>query len=137
MATEISVTDRLEVLVASTVCGEQIVSSLPKISRLRSRLSGTASTTSCAAPTSSRLDVNVMRPMRSACSCTESLPRATARPVDVSTCPRPIATASGPASTAMTSSPLRLRTSAIPAPIVPSPTTPTVRISRAIHVLLA
>ncbi len=45
MATEISVTDSEEVLVARIVSGWQILSSSAKISRLSSSCSGTASTT--------------------------------------------------------------------------------------------
>ena len=45
VATEISVTERLDVLVARMASDVTMESSLPKISRLRSRCSGTASTT--------------------------------------------------------------------------------------------
>src|SRR3712207_7778690 len=50
---EISVTDRLEVLVARMVSGGQILSSTEKISRLSSSRSGTASMTSSACARSS------------------------------------------------------------------------------------
>ena len=53
MATEISVTDRDEVLVARIVSWGVIFSSWLKMSRLRSSFSGTASTTSSASFSSS------------------------------------------------------------------------------------
>ena len=56
----------------------------------------------------------------------------TARAVECSRCARPRATASSSTSTAITCRPLRANTSTMPAPIVPRPTTPTVRNSRAI-----
>ncbi len=76
----------------------------------------------------SRALVNRIRPMISSRSPSVSLPRARARPVEWSTCSRPRSTASSLASTPTTSYPLRANTSAIPAPIVPRPTTPTLLI---------
>ncbi len=137
VATEISVTDRLEVFVASTVSGEQIESSLPKISRLRSSFSGTASITRWAAARSSGAEVNRIRPSNACWSASLSFPRATAREVERSTCPRPVASRLSSASTAITSRPLRARTSAMPAPIVPSPTTPTTSIGRLLPRVIA
>ena len=58
-------------------------------------------------------------------SAGSSLPRLTARSVDCSTWARPRATASSLISTAVTDRPARASTSAMPAPMVPSPTTPT------------
>ena len=55
----------------------------------------------------------------------QSLPRCTARPVDFSRCPRPRSSASSSTSIADDGVPAPGNTSAIPAPIVPSPTTPT------------
>ena len=59
-------------------------------------------------------------------------------PVECSMWPRPRSSAASSTSTPTTARPLRAKTSAMPAPIVPSPTTPTCWNSRVmIHVLLA
>src|SRR3954469_12260246 len=120
-----SVTDRLEVLVARMVSGGQILSSAEKTSALSSILSGIASTTSSATTRSSMLVENRIRDRISSRSAASSLPRATALPVDCSTCARPRCSAESVTSTAVTDSPARASTSAMPAPMVPSPTTPT------------
>ena len=125
LATEISVTDSEEVLVASRVSGWVIASSWAKIARLSSSFSGTASTTSSTSLRSSRFVVRRMRSKIAVCSSSVSLPRRTARSVDASRCPRPRSSDSSSRSTPTTDSPLRANTSTIPAPIVPSPTTPT------------
>ena len=52
--------------------------------------------------------------------------RFTARPVECSRCSRPRCTPSSLISTPITLKPLRAKTSAMPAPIVPRPTTPIV-----------
>ena len=132
VATEISVTDREEVLVARIVSGGQTASSRVNSSRLRSSRSGTASITSSTSLRSSTEVPNAIRPSSSACSVSVSLPRCTARPVDPSRCPRPRSRASASFSTAITSSPDRASTSAMPAPMVPSPITPTVEKCRPI-----
>src|SRR5947209_13884921 len=62
------------------------------------------------------------------CSSGSRRPRSTIRCNDRSTRPRPAWSSRSSISTAMTSSPPRARTSAMPAPIVPSPTTPAVAI---------
>ena len=64
MATEISVTDSDDVLVASTASGLQILSSAAKTSRLRSSRSGTASTTRSTSARSSIDVVNRTRPTK-------------------------------------------------------------------------
>ena len=130
-AVEISVTLRLEVLVARIVSGLTTPSRSRKIDFLTSSDSTTASTTKSASPRSFRLVVNDTRPISACWSCSVSLPRATARPVECSRCWRPRSTASSLTSTPMTLNPLRAKTSAIPAPIVPRPTTPMVVNSRA------
>ena len=129
-AVEISVTLRLEVLVARIVSGFTIPSSSRKIDFLMSIDSTTASTTKSASARSLRLVVKVTRPTSSAWSSSLSLPRLTARPVECSRCWRPRSTASSVTSTPTTENPLRANTSAMPAPIVPSPTTPIVVNSR-------
>ena len=76
--------------------------------------------------------VVVTRASSASASSWVSLPRPTARAVEDSRWARPRATASSSISRAITCRPLRAKTSTIPAPIVPKPTTPTVRNSRAI-----
>ena len=129
-AVEISVTDSEEVLVASIALVETIDSSSRKIPFLTSRDSTTASTTRSASARSFISVVSVIRPRISACSASVILPRLTARPVECSRCSRPRRSASSPTSTPTTAMPLRANTSAMPAPMVPRPTTPTVRNSR-------
>ena len=99
---------------------------------LSSRCSGTASTTRSASARSAIDVVVVIRASSASASSWVSLPRPTARDVEVSRWERPRATASSSISAAMTCRPLRANTSTMPAPIVPRPTTPTVRNSRAI-----
>src|SRR6476469_3173428 len=130
LAVEISVTDSEEVFVARIAVGETIVSSSRKIPFLISRDSTTASTTKSASARSFISVVSVIRPRISACSASVILPRFTARPVECSRCWRPRARASSLISTPTTARPVRAKTSAIPAPMVPSPTTPTVWSSR-------
>ena len=136
VATEISVTDSAEVLVARTVSGGQMASSRWKTERLSSRSSGTASTTSSAAARSSRAVLKATRSCSSAASASVSLPRLTARATEACRWPRPRARPASSTSTPMTLMPLRAMTSAIPAPIVPRPTTPTVVNSRGMGIRL-
>ena len=131
VATEISVTDNDEVLVARMASSRTILSSAEKISRFRSRCSTTASTTRSQSASASSSVANVTRSNSACWSASDSLPRFTARSVECWMCPRPRSTASPSRSTPTTVSPLRANTSAIPAPIVPRPTTPTVFSSRA------
>src|SRR5690606_13787091 len=72
-----------------------------------------------------------IRPRISSLVASSILPLASARPVECSMCSRARATPLSSASTPMTDSPLRANTSAMPAPMVPSPTTPTDANSRA------
>src|SRR3954451_10027441 len=125
VVTDSSVTDRLEVLVARMVSGGQTLSSAEKTSALSSIRSGIASTTSSATARSSMLVENRIRDRISSRSAASSLPGATALPVDCSTCARPRCSAPSVTSTAVTDSPARASTSAMRAPIVPSPSTPT------------
>ena len=81
VATAISVTGREEVLVASTASGETTASTLPSSSFLRSRCSGTASTTSWQSARSARSLVNVTLACSASCSSWVSFPRLRARPV--------------------------------------------------------
>src|SRR6478735_6753498 len=130
LAVEISVTDSEEVLVARMADGATIASSSRKIPFLTSSDSTTASTTKSASARSFISVVSVIRPRISACSASVILPRLTARAVECSRCWRPRATASSLISTPLTDRPLRAKTSAMPAPMVPRPTTPMVRNSR-------
>ena len=129
--TESSVTESEEVLDARITSGRQTLSSSENTAVLSSRLSGTASITRSASAMSAREVVVVMRPSSASASSWVSLPRPTARAVEVSRWVRPRATASASTSAAITCRPLRANTSTMPAPIVPRPTTPTVRNSRA------
>ncbi len=85
-AVEISVTLRLEVLVARMASGFTMPSSSRKIAFLISIDSTTASTTKSASARSFRLVVKETRATSSACSSSLSLPRLTARPVECSRC---------------------------------------------------
>ena len=69
VATEISVTDSDEVLVARIVSGRQILSRAAKISCLRSSRSGTASTTRSTSARSSIEVLNRTRPTSASRSC--------------------------------------------------------------------
>ncbi|OPZ52822.1 MAG: hypothetical protein BWY91_02166 [bacterium ADurb.BinA028] len=74
----------------------------------------------------------MIRPCSDSASSGDILPRPTARAVDFATMPLPRSKAWPSTSTATTDTPFRAKISAIPAPIVPSPMTPTVVNSRAI-----
>ena len=131
VATEISVTDRELVLVARIASGWQTRSSSAKICRLRSSCSGTASTTRSTSARSAIAVVQRIWASSASRSAGDSLPFATARSVEPVRVARPRSRAVSLISTACTAIPLRAKTSTIPAPMVPSPTTPTVRNSRA------
>ena len=129
-AVEISVTLRLEVLVARIASGFTIASRSRKIDFLTPIDSTTASTTKSASARSFIDVVKVTRSSRARWSSSLSLPRETARSVECSRCWRPRSRLSSLTSTPSTAKPLRANTSAIPAPIVPRPTTPIVVNSR-------
>ena len=74
VATEISVTDSEEVLVARMVSGGQTSSSSAKTARFSSSRSGTASTTSSASFRSASEVPNAIRSSSAACSGSVSLP---------------------------------------------------------------
>jgi hypothetical protein len=131
VATEISVTDNDEVLVARMASSRTTLSSAEKISRFSSSRSITASITRSQSASASISVAKVTRSNSACWSSGASLPRFTARSVECWMCPRPRSTACSSRSTPTTLSPCRANTSAIPAPIVPSPTTPTVFSSRA------
>jgi hypothetical protein len=126
LAVEISVTERLEVLVARIVSEPTIASSWRKSAFLVSSDSTTASTTRSAAATSSSEVLKVILSISSACSGSVSFSRFTARVVECSRYCRPRASASVSFSTPTTAYPLRAKTSAMPAPMVPRPMTPMV-----------
>ena len=132
VATEISVTDSDEVLVARIASGLQTRSSSAKICCLRSSCSGTASMTRSTSRSASSPTANVTRPSRASRSAGGELALGDG-PVGGAGagCARPRSSAARSISTATTSMPLRAKTSTMPAPIVPSPTTPTAEISRA------
>ena len=90
VATEISVTDSEEVLVARTASGFTMVSSAAKISRLRSRCSGTASTTRSHSARSARSVEKRIRPSRARWSSSAQLAardRAAGGVLDVAAAP--------------------------------------------------
>ncbi len=126
VATEISVTESEEVLVASTVSWRVMLSSWSKIERLRSRSSQTASTTRSASATAAMSVPTLIRFSNAARSSSVNLPSVTARAVECSrrSCARSAAAWSF--STPITVMPVRASTSAIPDPMVPRPMTPAV-----------
>ena len=132
VATAISVTGSEDVFVARTASGPTTRSSAAKISFFRSRCSGTASTTRPQPATASSDVAYRTRECSCAASSGVSFPRATARAVECSSDSRPCATAASSSSTATTSRPVRATTSTMPAPIVPSPITPTLAKVRAV-----
>ena len=136
VATAISVTGSEEVFVARTASGETTASTLPSSSFLRSRCSGTASTTSWQCARSARSLVKVTRAWRASCSSWVSFPLLRARPVLPASTALPCSIPASSTSTATTSIPLRAKTSTIPAPIVPSPITPTLVKSRVMAAIL-
>ncbi len=128
VATESVVTDRLEVLVARMVSGSTIRSSSARTRDLRSASSGTASMISWQPFRSARSVVTVIAASVAARSSSVSLPRSTARAVDRSSRALAAAAASADTSAPTTWTPWRATTSAIPAPMVPRPTMPTLLI---------
>ena len=129
VAAAIEPTDSALVLVASITSGRLAASSARKIACFRSRSSSAASiTTSASAPTASRVCASrspVSRPatqssMLSASRSSRAARRA--RPSRILARPRAIAASSTSCRT--TSSPFSSASWAIPAPIVPAPTTP-------------
>ena len=126
LAVEISVTDSEDVLVARIASGATMASRRRKRSFLTSIDSTTASTTKSASARAERSVAKEIRPRISACCSSLILPRDTARPVEWARCSRPRSTASSVSSTPTTAKPLRAKTSAMPAPIVPRPMTPMV-----------
>ena len=92
LAVEISVTERLEVLVARIASGATMPSSSLKMPFLISSDSTTASTTKSASCRSFIEVLSVIRPSSSAASASVSFSRLTARAVEFSRCWRPRAT---------------------------------------------
>jgi hypothetical protein len=114
-----------EVLVARTTSWDTTPSSDRKIASFCSRSSVAASITRS---TSARSSTRVVPRTRDNCDArasASSLPRSTARPVDVSSRSRPRARSSSVGSRTVTSMPARDSTSTIPEPMSPKPTTPT------------
>ncbi len=126
LAVEISVTESEDVLVARMASGATIASSARKMAVFAASDSTTASTTRSAWARSLRSVLKEMRSRTSRCSSSVILPRDTARPVECSRCSRPRSRPCSFCSTPITVKPLRANTSAMPAPIVPSPMTPMV-----------
>lgn len=115
--------DRLLVLLANTASSATTVSMLAKTRVLRSRSSGTASTTK-PQPTSDCGAFEISRRPRTSSTDPVSVPRSALRRTASRTRSRASEAASGSASTSTTSLPASSRACAIPAPIRPPPTTP-------------
>ncbi len=120
-----SVIDSELVFVAIIVPDGHSASNSARTARLSSIRSGTASTTSPQPATADNSVPAWIRPKSASRSASVNLPRLTARSVEWRMWPSPLASVSSLSSTPTTSMPARARTSAIPAPMVPSPTTPT------------
>ena len=113
-----------EVLVASTADSPQISDSRPNSSRFSSIRSGAASITSSQPASASSEGARVRRsPAECACSAVQR-PRSAPFSRPERTRSRPLSSASGSGSCSTVSSPARQPSCAIPAPIVPAPTTP-------------
>ena len=103
VAVEISVTDSEEVLVAMIASGPRMPSSSVMTARFTGSCSMTASTTNWQSLIAWRSVLKVMRSTSSLCSASLSLPRATARAVELVTCWRPRSRVSSSISTPTTS----------------------------------
>ena len=103
LAAEISVTESEEVFVARMASSATMSSSCLKIAFLISGDSTTASTTRSAPFSSDSSVAKVTRPSSACCSSSDSLPRETARAVELSRCWRARSTPSSSTSTPTTS----------------------------------
>ncbi len=125
VAAAIRVTDSAVVPVASTVSGGQSRSSSANSSRLSSSRSGISSITSPARAAAPRSWPKPIRPSSADRSSALIRPRSTEWAVDSSIRSRAASAAAASSSMPITSRPLRAVISAIPAPMVPRPTTAT------------
>ena len=130
VAAAISVTGRELVFDAKIVWSAQSLSSWWKSSALASRFSMIASTTISALSSSDTSAVKWRWPQATSCSESVIFSFSTARSIDFLIRLLPFSTTSSSTSRTITSNPLLAATSAIPLPIRPHPTTPTLLISK-------
>ena len=123
------VMDMEDVLLARMALPARMRSSARKISAFTSKRSDAASTTNSAPPSASRSMMGVMRASAGSISASCSLPLAASRPRLVRISPSVRSRRRCSTSHSSTRKPARAKTWAIPEPIVPAPTTPTVPIS--------
>ena len=129
VAAAISVTESAEVLVASTASGRQIRSSSAKSSRFGASSSTIASITRSQPARSARSVVRESLATASSRALSSSCPFSTLRVRKWLIRLRAPSPSSAVTSRPIVSTPASTQSCAIPEPIAPSPTTPTVRIS--------
>lgn len=120
-----SVTDRAEVLVRTGVCSPTTAAASASSAFFTSAFSVTDSITTSTPARSAMLVVPVMRASTACLASSVTLPRATPPSRNSATAARPASTRDASVSRATTSRPEAANTCAIPAPIVPRPSTPT------------
>ena len=124
VCTAMSITGSDDVLVAMMQSSLAAASTFANVACLSSSFSGTASTMSWRSARAPKSVLPVMRAAASSRWSWLSLSRRTARSSEPSMRSRPASTAASLSSTKTTSSPRVAHSSAMPAPIVPQPTTP-------------
>ena len=129
VAAAMSPTASDDVFELKMVWSPQMPSSVAKRSFLMSRFSMMASTTRSQLEKSARSVVKVIFPMTAALSSSVILPFSTALPRNLSILPLPLARAASSTSRTTTSYPACAAICAMPDPMRPQPTTPTVLIS--------
>ena len=126
VASPSAVTDRPEVLVATSASGRTAASIWPCTMILRSRSSGTASMTASTSRSAAMPSTAVMPSATRAASSSVMRPRATRRAAMSSARSRPACARAMSASASSTVNPAAAATWAISAPMVPPPTMPMV-----------
>ena len=129
--TAMSITGSEEVLVAMIASSRTAASIFSKAACLRGISSGTASTTRSQSARTPKSVEPLIRPAMASRSSCSSFPRDSWRSREAPMRSRPRVTAASSTSTKATSRPLRATISAMPDPMVPHPTTPTLRICSA------
>ena len=125
----ISLTDRPDVLVASSACGGSAASRRRKTWRLMSITSGTASIARSQSASAASSVAVVTRPRTACASSSLMRPRATRRSPIEATCAIPCSSAAGTASNSTTSTPPAAAVWAISLPMIPAPSTAMRRIT--------
>ena len=130
VAAAISVMEMEDVFVARTAWGGQVRARVAKIERLSSTISGTASITMSTSPRSSILVEGVSRARAASASDCESFCFCTSLASSLSANARPLSRFCGEVSMTVTGTlAVREAVNAIPRPIWPAPTTPSLLIS--------